>query len=190
MVMSLLETWQHPMTVFTMSLWTRNPTPCSCLSFFSTEEYLVSFLYRCFAKVLPSHFTQSKDFHLYLSIPCVSSWSFPAAVSVLVFKVPIVMLSLPRIFDDAPSSWWHLRPGVRRKARSLLTRAATDPVWYGCFVFITCWVTGKVQPDRAYPSPGRTRGCLVHCETLPHIWPFSSYYEDIRLVMPYWHQPF
>ena len=27
-----------------------------------------------------------------------------------------------------------LRPGVQRKARSLLTRAATDPVWYGsCF---------------------------------------------------------
>ena len=25
---------------------------------------------------------------------------------------------------------WHLRPAVRRKARSLFTRAATDPVWY------------------------------------------------------------
>ena len=41
-------------------------------------------------------------FHLYLSISCVSSLSFPAALSVLVFQVPMVMLSLPRIFDDAP----------------------------------------------------------------------------------------
>ena len=50
-------------------------------------------------------------FHLYLLISCVSSWSFPAALSVLVFLVPMVMLSLPRIFDDAqvvyltPPSW-------------------------------------------------------------------------------------
>ena len=50
-------------------------------------------------------------FHLYLSILCVSSWSFPAALSVLVFHMPIVMLSLPQIFDDAsvayltPQSW-------------------------------------------------------------------------------------
>ncbi|WP_419587517.1 hypothetical protein, partial [Thiolapillus sp.] len=29
--------------------------------FFSTEENLVSFLCCCFAKVLPSHFTESKD---------------------------------------------------------------------------------------------------------------------------------
>ena len=41
-------------------------------------------------------------FYLYLFTSCVSSWSFPAALSVLVFHVPMVMLSLPRIFDDAP----------------------------------------------------------------------------------------
>ena len=39
-------------------------------------------------------------FHLYLSISCVSSWGFPASLGVLVFHVPMVMLSLPRIFDD------------------------------------------------------------------------------------------
>ena len=44
----------------------------------------------------------------------------------------MVMLSLPRIFDDAPVAY--LTPGVRRKARSLLTRATTDPVWYGCLL--------------------------------------------------------
>ena len=27
---------------------------------------------------------------------------------------------------------WHLRPGIWQKARSLLTWAVTDPVWYGC----------------------------------------------------------
>ena len=49
-------------------------------------------------------------FYLYPSILCVSSWSFPAALSVLVFHVPMVM-SLPQIFDDAlvacltPLSW-------------------------------------------------------------------------------------
>ena len=31
---------------------------------FSTEENLVSFLCFCFAKVLPSHFTESKDVQL------------------------------------------------------------------------------------------------------------------------------
>ena len=43
-------------------------------------------------------------FLLYLSISCVISWSFLAAVSVLVFHVPVVM-SLPRIFDEAPVAY-------------------------------------------------------------------------------------
>ena len=34
MVISLLETGQHNMTVFTISLWTRNPAPCSCCPLF------------------------------------------------------------------------------------------------------------------------------------------------------------
>ena len=41
-------------------------------------------------------------FHLCLSISCVRSWGFPAAVSVLVFHVQILTLSLPLIFDDTP----------------------------------------------------------------------------------------
>ena len=57
-------------------------------------------------------------FYLYLSISCVSSSSFPAALSVLVFQVPMVMLSLPLIFDDAPvayltpPSWCTVEGGV------------------------------------------------------------------------------
>ena len=44
---------------------------------------------------------------MYLSISCVSSLGFHAALSDLVFQVPMVM-SLPRIFDDAPVA--HLAP--------------------------------------------------------------------------------
>ena len=89
MVMSLLETGRHPMTVFMMSLWTRNPTPCSYLSSFPLKKTL------CPSSVVvsPKFFyliSQSpKIFHLYLSISCISSWSFFAVVSVLVFQVPM-----------------------------------------------------------------------------------------------------
>ena len=44
---------------------------------FSTEENFMSFHCCCFAKVLPSHFTESKDISSVLSISCVSSWNFP-----------------------------------------------------------------------------------------------------------------
>ena len=44
-------------------------------------------------------------FHLYLSISCVSSWSFPAALSVVVFHMAMVILSLRQIFDDAPVAY-------------------------------------------------------------------------------------
>ena len=43
-VMSLLETGRHPMTMFTMTLWTINPTPCSCLSSFPLNEPYVLLL--------------------------------------------------------------------------------------------------------------------------------------------------
>ena len=68
---------------------------------FSTEENLVSFLCCCFAKVLPSQFTESKD------VPSVPvhfmcwSMSFPAALSVFV--------NIPYAYDDVVSStnlWW------------------------------------------------------------------------------------
>ena len=75
---------------------------------FSTEENL------CPSSVVvsPKFFhliSQSpRMFLLYLSISCVSPWSFLAALSVLVFHVPMVMLSLLevlRIFDDAPVAY-------------------------------------------------------------------------------------
>ena len=72
----------------------KNSNVLLVLILFSTEENLVSFLRCCFANVLPSHFTESKD------VPSVPvdfvcySWSGPAALIALVFHVPI--------FDDAP----------------------------------------------------------------------------------------
>ena len=83
-------------------MWTRNPAQCSCLSSFPLKETL-----RPLAVVVSPKFfhliSQSpRMFFLYLSILCVSSRSFSAALSVLVFNVPMVMLSFPRIFDDAP----------------------------------------------------------------------------------------
>ena len=89
-----------------------NEKPNTMLAFilFSTEKTL------CHSSVVVS----PKFFSLILRSP---GWSictfpfrvlvpgFPTAVSVVVFQVPMVMLSLPRIFDDAPvgyltpSSW-------------------------------------------------------------------------------------
>ena len=72
---------------------------------FSTGENLVSFVRCCFAKFFHLISHSPRMFHLYLSISCVSSWSFPAAPGILVFQVPMVMLFLPRIFDDAPVAY-------------------------------------------------------------------------------------
>ena len=130
MVMSLLETGRHSLTVYTMSLLTRNPTPCSCLSSFPLKKKLCP---SSVVVVLPKFFhliSQSpRMFHLYLSILCVSSWSFPVALSALVFHVRCLFHESLMMHQKHTL---HRRPGVQRKARSLLTRAATDPVWYGC----------------------------------------------------------
>ena len=93
-------------------------------------------------------------FDLYLPISCVSSLSFPAALSVLVFRVPVVMLSLPQIFDDAPvaylipPSWCTVESAVLVDTGS----HRSDVAWL--HVFIIWCVMGKVQPDGAHPSPG------------------------------------
>ena len=42
---------------------------------------------------------------------------------------------------------------------------------------ITWWVTGKIQPDCAHPSPIQTHGNWIHHGTLPPIWPLSLNYE-------------
>ena len=84
MVMSLLKTGQHCMTVFTMCLWTRNPAPSPCLSSLPLKKTL------CPSSVIVSP-KSSISFHgvqgySICTCPfCVSSLSFFAALSVLVF---------------------------------------------------------------------------------------------------------
>ena len=119
-------------------------------------------------------------FHLYLSISCVSSWSFPAGLSVLLFQLPLVMLSLPRIFDDAPVAY--LTPPSRWTVEGVVL-VDTGGDWPGMvwlLVVIAWWVLGKVQPDGAHPSQGRGRGRWIHHGTLPPIWP---------LVFVFWRYP-
>ena len=47
---------------------------------------------------------------------------------------------------------WHLRPDVQRRARSLLTRAATDPVWYGC-LFSSSYGKSRARYNLTEPTP-------------------------------------
>ena len=158
MVMSLLETWQHPMTMFTMSLWTRNPMPCPCLSSFPLQKTLYPSSVVVSLKFYHPISQSPRKFHLYLSTSCVSSWSFPAAPSVLVFHVPIMMLSFPWIFDDASVTYLTSPSWCTAEGALLvdLDGVRSSMVWL--LVFITWWVEGKVQPDKAHPSPGRTHG--------------------------------
>ena len=92
MVMSLLETGCHPLTVFTMPLWKRNPMPCLCLSSFPLKKTLCSSYVVLSPKFFHFISQRSGMFHLYLSISCVSQWSFPAVVSVHGYVVSAIYL--------------------------------------------------------------------------------------------------
>ena len=88
-------------------------------------------------------------FHLYLTVSCVSSWTFPAALRVLVFYVPVVTLSLPRILDGAPvaclapPSWCTVEGAV-------LVDPGGDRFSMVWLFFVMSWfLKGKVQPDKA-----------------------------------------
>ena len=94
MVMSLLETGVTSSDNVHDVLVNKKSNAMLVFILFSTEENLVSFLCCCFAKVIPSHSQSPRMVYLYLSILCVGSWSFPAALSVFEFPVPVVM-SLP-----------------------------------------------------------------------------------------------
>ena len=79
-------------------------------------------------------------FHLHLFISCISSGSFLAALSVLVFHVPMVMLSLLRFFDDAPVVYL-TPPSWCTAEGAVLVDPGGDRsglVWW--LVFIICWV--------------------------------------------------
>ena len=95
-VMILLEIGRHPMTLFTISLCTRKPTPCSCLSSFPLKYTL----WPPSVGISPDFFHfishNPRMIHLYRSISCKSSSTLPAALRVLTFQVAMVMSSLPR----------------------------------------------------------------------------------------------
>ena len=116
--MSLLQTGRHPMTMFTMSLSTKHPMPCSCWSSFPLKKTLRSSPVVVSPKFFHLVSQSPRMFHLYLVLSCVSSLSFPSAVSLLVFHVPMVMLSLPPILDGAsvacfpPPSWCTVQGAV------------------------------------------------------------------------------
>ena len=61
MVMSRLETGRHPMMAFTVSLWMRNPTPCSCLSSRPLKNSLWPSGVDVSPKFFPAYFKESKD---------------------------------------------------------------------------------------------------------------------------------
>ena len=77
-------------------------------------------------------------FHLYPSISCVGAWSFPAAVSVLVFHVPVVMLFFPRIFDDAPVAYL-TPPSWCTAEGAVLVDAGGDLFGMVWLIVVTAW---------------------------------------------------
>ena len=85
-----------PMTLFTISLCTRKPTPCSCLFSFPLEYTL----WPPSVRISPEFFHlishNPRMLHLYRSISCKRSSTLPAALRVLTFHVAMVMSSLPR----------------------------------------------------------------------------------------------
>ena len=90
-------------------------------------------------------------FHLYLSISCVSSWSFLAALSVLVFQVPRVMLSLSRIFDDAPVAHLTPPPWCTAKGAVLVDPGGDRSGMEWLCVVIAWWVLSKYNLREPIP---------------------------------------
>ena len=145
MVMILLETGCQLITEFVVSLCTIMATPSSCLScsplyhILCPSSVVASPKFNHLTSLIPSTFQE------YLPISWQSSPNFPVAYSVLTFQVPTVMLLLGssiflvcRSFSLSPVATYRSHPGgLRWVARSLLTRAATDPV---SFLFSLCFI--------------------------------------------------
>ena len=170
MVKRLLETRRHPMTVFTMSLWTQNIMSCSCVSSFPLKKTLCP---SCVVSLKFFHLISQNPrmLHLCLSVSCISSWSFPAALSVFVSHVPMMMFSFPRIFDDAPVTCLKPPSWCTAEGAVLVDLVGDRSGMVYLLVFIIWWVTHKVQDDGVHPFSGRTLGRWIHCRTLPPILP-------------------
>ena len=94
-VMSVLEIGRHPMTLFTISLCTRKPTHCSCVSSFPLKYTLWSPSVGISPDLFHLISHNPRIFYLYRSISCKNSSPLPAALRVLTFHLAMVMFSLP-----------------------------------------------------------------------------------------------
>ena len=73
---------------------------------------------------------------------------FPAALSALLFHVPMMILSLPRIFDDAPVACL-TPPSCCTAEGAVLVDPSGDPSGIIWFLFVTSWsVSFVVEPFR------------------------------------------
>ena len=104
---------------------------------FSTEENVVLPLLLFRQKFFRLISQSPRMFHLDVSISCVSSWSFSAALSVLLFHVPMVMLSLPRIFDVAPVAYLTLPSWCAAEGAVLVDPGGDRSGMVWLLVFIT-----------------------------------------------------
>ena len=147
-VMSMLEIRRHPMTLFTITLCTRKPTPCSCLSSFPLKYTPVTPSCRNSTELFHLISHNPRMLHMYRSISCKSSSNLPTALMVLTFHVSMV-LSVCHQQHTCRS-----RPRVRRGMQSL----CAGPVWifyHSLLSFVVCLVHIFIL---AVPTPLQTAG--------------------------------
>ena len=178
MVISLLETGRHPMTVFTMSLWTRNPKPCSCLSSFPPKKTLgpssvgVQGCSICTCPFLV--LTPGVSLQLLVSL-CSTTYGDVVSATNLRSCTSSILDTSVLVYGGRRGPCW---PRWR-------------PIRYGMVAGFHLMVTQRQSLTWRIPSLSSwTRSGWVRRWTLPFIWPSSSNYEDIHPVMPSWQQLF
>ena len=144
-----MESGRHPMIVFMMSLWTRNLTSCSCLSSFPLKKTVCPSAVVVSPKFFHLISQSPKMFHQYLSSSCASSWRSPAAPSVSVFHVLLVM-SLPRILDGAPVACL-TPPSWCTAEGAVLVNPGSDR--FGRVWLLSCHVDSSARYNLTEPIP-------------------------------------
>ena len=165
-VMGRLEKGRHPMMAFTVCLWMRNPTTCSCLTSLPLKKSLWPSGVDISPKIF-QHTSQSpRMFHRYLLILCVSSSTFSAALSDFSFQCLSWCCFWHVVILVHQSHTFHLCPdGQQRKARSLF-QVMTEPVWIELWLSSSCGVSWAMLHGRAHPSPCQTIANVLHLHCL------------------------
>ena len=134
--------------------------------FTATEEELVTFWGRRFAKLFSTYFTESKD------VRSIGISSFLVLVLQLFLLLSVISrskcLSRCCFWDVAilvhQLHTFHCRPdGQQRKARSVF-RATTKPVWIELWLSFTCGVCWAMSHGGAHPSPCQTTADVLHLD--------------------------